>query len=112
MPLRRHEMSIGWSPSASQISEALSPFRTDSLTDFSEKCGGAGRRKAIYAFWHAHGGFECTRDPDANGSQLAILAAGAGGNDGEKALVLFQRSAQLPLTVTLMVLAMADRMPF
>ena len=54
IPLRRQVMSIGWSPLASQISEARSPFLTESLTDFSLKCGGAAREeKAIYAFWHA-----------------------------------------------------------
>jgi hypothetical protein len=41
MPLRRQVMSIGWSPLASQINEARSPFLTESLTDFSLKCGGA-----------------------------------------------------------------------
>ena len=59
MPLRRQVMSIGWSPLASQINEARSPFLTESLTDFSLKCGGAAvhssrkEEKAIYAFWHA-----------------------------------------------------------
>ena len=45
IPFRRHVMSIGWSPLASQIRVARSPFRTDSLTDFSLKWGGAGKTK-------------------------------------------------------------------
>ncbi len=50
MPFLLQEMSIGRSPEASQISEALSPFRTESRTNFSLKCGGAGKDEAIYAF--------------------------------------------------------------
>ena len=50
MPFRLQEMSIGRSPVASQISEALSPFLTDNLTNFSLKCGGAGKDEAVYAF--------------------------------------------------------------
>ena len=50
MPFLLQEMSMGRSPVASQISEALSPFLTESLTNFSLKCGGAGKDEAIYAF--------------------------------------------------------------
>ena len=76
MPLRRQVMSIGWSPLASQINEARSPFLTESLTDFSLKCGGAAvhssrkEERQFMRFGMLHSLATCI----TNGAPMQIMA--------------------------------------
>ena len=70
IPFLRHVTSIGWSPLASQISEALSPFLTESRTDFSLKCGGAEEEeeRQFMRFGMLHG-LSCIECANANGEK-------------------------------------------